>query len=76
MAAITVNSLRSNYNGAYREDYYDVSGASGTTLDTKMRNIVDIKWDDHANVTDITASAGTLTFTGTMTNTLVRVTGS
>ncbi len=75
MASVTVNSVRNNVDGSYRELLYNITGTTGQTLATGLKLINAISWNDPANVTAATASGGTITFTGTMTNTLVRVLG-
>lgn len=75
MASVTVNSQRNNVDGSYREFLYNITGTTGQTLATGLHYINSVTWNDPANVTRATVSGGTITFTGTMTNTLVRVLG-
>jgi len=74
MAAVTVTQQRSNVNGALREKYYILTIANSNTLITGFHIVRDISCND-TGVTLITASGGTLTFSGSSTGALVKVTG-
>ena len=77
MAAVTVNSYRSNVDGSYRENLYTVTIANtGDTLATNLKTIKAANANDVA-ITKIAASGGTLTFTttGAVTSALVSVIG-
>ena len=77
MAAVTLNSQRTNIDGSYREKTFNVTIAnSGDTLDTKLKTIKSAVSNDVA-ITKLAASGGTITFTttGAVTAALVRVLG-
>jgi len=77
MAAVTVNSQRTNVSGSYRQRFYNVTIAtSGDTLSTPFRTIKAVTTNDGA-ITKSAASGGTITFTttGAVTAALVNVIG-
>jgi hypothetical protein len=79
MAEVTQNSVRFNVNGNRRDQYYNVTGASGNTLTTGLNNIFQVNVGPLAtNPPTVTASGGVVTFTssGTFTNALVQVVGN
>ncbi len=78
MAAVTVNSQRTNVNGSYREKYYNVTIATtADTMATSFKVIKSMSCND-VGVTKMAAAAGVITFTttgGAITAALVTVTG-
>jgi hypothetical protein len=81
MADVTINSVKRNVNGFLREYYYNVTGASGSTLPVGF-NKVNIVDSGGGVITAYTVAARTvpgtsvITLTGTMNNTDIRVTGN
>lgn len=77
MAAVTVNSYRSNVDGSYREGLYNITIANtGDTQATNFKTVKSAVSNDVA-ITKIAASGGTLTYTttGAVTAALVRIIG-
>lgn len=77
MAAVTLNSQRTNVDGSYRERTYNIDIATtGDTLTTPFRTIKAASANDGA-ITKVGVSGGVLTFTttGAVTGALVRVLG-
>ena len=78
MAAVTVNSVRKNVNGSFKEYLYDVTIATtGDTLATPLKKVRSAS-SSQVTVTAITPTAGSLAFTttgGAVTNALINVIG-
>ena len=77
MAAVTVNSQRTNVSGSWRQKFYNLTiAASGDTLATPFRTIRAANSNDVA-ITKIGVSGGTVTFTttGAVTGALVDLEG-
>jgi len=80
MAAVTVNSVYDNVDGSIRERLFNVTVVTtGDTLVTGLKNILSIACNDTAitkSAPGTGANTGTITFTGTAANALVRVAGN
>jgi hypothetical protein len=81
MADVTINSVKYNVNGSLRDQYYNVTGATGSTLTVGMFNVRQINSEGGA-ITAYTTAAGTvpgtttITLTGTMSATDIQVIGN
>lgn len=77
MAAVTVNSLRENVDGSYREMLYNITIAtSGDTLATPLHTVKSVGFNDTA-ISKAAPTGGTIAFTttGAVSNALVRILG-
>lgn len=78
MAAVTVNSYRTNVDGSYRESLYNINIAtSGDTLATAFKTVKSVTTNNPGAVTNVVPTAGSLAFTttGAVTSLEVRVIG-
>lgn len=58
MAAVTVNSVKYNVNGSLRDQYYNITGASGDTLTVGYFGVKIVNSEAGA-ITGYTVAAGT-----------------
>ena len=70
MAAVTVNSVKYNVAGSMRDQYYNITGASGDTLTVGLTTIREINHQSGSAMNSITTAAGsngltTITFNTT-----------
>ncbi len=67
MAAVTVNSVKYNVNGSLRDQYYNITGASGDTLTVGLNSIREVNHQSGSAMSSITSAAGTLPGTSIIT---------
>lgn len=67
MAALTVNSVKYNVNGSLRDQYYNITGASGDTLTVGLFTVREVNHQAGSAMSSITTAAGTNPGTTTIT---------
>lgn len=60
MAAVTVNTVKYNVNGSQRDQYYNITGASGDTLTVGYFTVREVNHQAGSAMSSITTAAGTI----------------
>ncbi len=67
MAAVTVNTVKYNVNGSFRDQYYNITGNSGDTLTVGLFTVRQVNHQAGSAMNSITTAAGTIAGTTIIT---------